>query len=168
MERTNSGQYLTFALGTDSFAIPIEHVLEVLEVEKITRVPRSERYLLGVINVRGSIRPIVDLRSKLLLAPRENTITEKETISIIILELEIDGDITVLGIVTDTVDQVVTLKEENIDPTPKIGTRLNRKLISGIGKINDLFLIILDTDYLFTEESTNLKMMELPAPTPAV
>jgi purine-binding chemotaxis protein CheW len=157
-----SGQYLTFVLGTDSFGIPIEHVLEVLEVEKITRVPRAAEYLLGVINVRGSIRPIVDLRTKLHLPPLMDH--QKETISIIMLELEIEEEISVLGIVTDMVDQVVTLKEENKDPTPRVGTRLNSRLISGIGKIKDLFLIILDTDYLFSEESTNLKKMQLPAP----
>jgi purine-binding chemotaxis protein CheW len=162
MEINDSGQYLTFALANDPFAIPIEHVLEVLEVEKITRVPRSKKYLLGVINVRGSIRPIVDLRSKLNLPP---LLKEKnDTFNIIILEIDIDNEKTVLGIVTDTVDQVVTLNEENIDPTPKIGTRLNRRLISGIGKIKDLFLIILDMDYLFAEEATILKTMELPAP----
>ena len=162
METMNSGQYLTFALGSDYFAVPIEHVLEVLEVEKITRVPRSQNYLLGVINVRGSIRPIVDLRSKLFLPPMEE---DRDTISIIILELEIENEKTVLGIVTDMVDQVVTLNDENIDPTPKLGTRLNSRLISGIGKINKQFFIILDTDYLFSEESTNLKALELPAPT---
>ena len=163
MKITNSGQYLTFTLSHDLFAIPIEHVLEVLEVEKITRVPRSENYLLGVINVRGSIRPIVDLRTKLHLPPLVDR--NEGTISIIILELEIDEEKTVLGIVTDMVDQVVNLKEENIDPTPKLGTRLNSKLISGIGKVKDLFLIILDIDYLFSKASTNLKTLKLPAPT---
>lgn len=161
MEINNSGQFLTFKLENDSFAIPIEHVLEVLEVEKITRVPRSKDYLLGVINVRGSIRPIVDLRLKLNLPPLIKKSEEK--FNIIVLELEIDKEKNVLGIVTDTVDQVIPLKEENIDPTPKIGTRLNRKLISGIGKNNDIFLIILDTDYLFTEDATNMKTLELPA-----
>ncbi len=162
MEIMNSGQYLTFTLANDSFAIPIEHVLEVLEVEKITRVPRSKEYLLGVINVRGSIRPIVDLRTKLNLPPKEMEVDEN--FNIIVLELEIENEKTVLGIVTDLVDQVVTLNNDDIDPTPKIGTRLNRRLISGIGKVKDLFLIILDTDYLFAEDATNLKTMELPAP----
>ncbi|MBN2656627.1 MAG: chemotaxis protein CheW [Spirochaetales bacterium] len=162
MESLHSGQYLTFTLGDDSFAIPIEHVLEVLEIEKITRVPRTADYLLGVINVRGSIRPIVDLRTKLNLPPMEKL--DHEAYNIIILELFIDNETNVLGIVTDMVDQVVTLKEENIDPAPKIGTRLNRELISGIGKLNNLFLIILDTDYLFSESSTNLKTMALPSP----
>lgn len=162
MKTTNIGQYLTFALEDDSFAIPIEHVLEVLEVEKITRVPRTQDFLLGVINVRGSIRPIVDLRSKLHLPPLEDK--ANENFNIIILELENENEKMVLGIVTDMVDQVVTLKEENIDPAPKIGTRLNSRLISGIGKIHDLFLIILDIDYLFSEESSKSKTMELPAP----
>lgn len=166
MDTIKSGQYLTFSLGTDSFAIPIEHVLEVLEVEKITRVPRAIDYMLGVINVRGSIIPIVDLRRKLLLPALE--VSDEQTINIIILELEIENEKTVLGIVTDMVDQVVTLKENDIDPTPKLGSRLNSRLISGIGKIKNLFLIILDTDYLFSEESTNLKKLELPAPTSSV
>lgn len=164
MESLHSGQYLTFTLAEESFAIPIEHVLEVLEVEKITRVPRTEDYLLGVINVRGSIRPIVDLRAKLNLGPPEDI--QDKTFNIIILELDMENEKNVLGIVTDMVDKVVTLKDENIDPTPKIGTKLNSRLISGIGKQEDLFLIILDTDYLFTEDATNLKMMELPAPAP--
>lgn len=162
MDSIHSGQYLTFSLAEDSFAIPIEHVLEVLEVEKITRVPRTRDYLLGVINVRGSIRPIVDLRTKLDLPPADKL--EDDAFNIIILELEIEKEKNVLGIVTDMVDQVVTINDSNIDPTPRIGTRLNSKLIKGIGKIKDLFLIILDTDYLFSEEATNLKTMELPAP----
>jgi purine-binding chemotaxis protein CheW len=166
MNTTDSGQYLTFALSNDFFAIPIEHVLEVLEVEKITRVPRSIDYLLGVINVRGSIIPIVDLRRKLKLPPLEKK--EEDTINIIILELNIDNEKTVLGMVTDMVDQVVTLNENNIDSTPKLGGRLNRKLIDGIGKIKDMFLIILNTDYLFSEETTNLKKLELPAPSAPV
>lgn len=162
MEAINSEQYLTFTLANDSFAIPIEHVLEVLEVEKITRVPRSKEYLLGIINVRGSIRPIVDLRTKLKLPPKE--MEAGENYNIIVLELEIEGEKTVLGIVTDMVDQVVTLRIEDIDPTPKIGSRLNSRLISGIGKVKDLFLIILNTDYLFAVDATNLKKIELPAP----
>lgn len=162
MDSLQSGQYLTFTLAEDSFAIPIEHVLEVLEVEKITRVPRTKDYLLGVINVRGSIRPIVDLRTKLHLPPADKP--DDADFNIIILELEIEKEKTVLGIVTDMVDQVVTLNDSNIDPTPKVGTRLNSQLIKGIGKLKDLFLIILDTDYLFSQEATNLKKMELPAP----
>jgi len=162
MESLQSGQYLTFSLADDLFAIPIEHVLEVLEIDKITRVPRTEDSLLGVINVRGSIRPIVDLRTKLGIPRLDNK--GKDIFNIIILELVIDNEPNVLGVVTDMVDQVVTLKEEDIDPAPKIGTRLNRKLISGIGKQKDLFLIILDTDYLFSEEATNLKTLSLPSP----
>lgn len=165
MESLNSGQYLTFSLEEDSFAIPIEHVLEVLEVEKITRVPRTRDYLLGVINVRGSIRPIVDLRTKLNLPPQIKE--DDEIFNIIILELDMDGEKTVLGIVTDMVDQVVTLNENSIDPTPKVGTRLNSRLIKGIGKVKDLFLLILDTDYLFSEEATNLNTLELPSPAAA-
>ncbi|MBI9097853.1 MAG: chemotaxis protein CheW [Spirochaetaceae bacterium] len=160
MEITNSGQFLTFTLANDSFAIPIEHVLEVLEVDKITRVPRSKDYLLGVINVRGSIRPIIDLRTKLHLPPLKDS--EQDSINIIVLELEIDNEISVLGIVTDMVDKVVTLNNDNIDPTPKLGSKLNSRLISGIGKLNDLFLILLDMDYLFSEEANNLKTLELP------
>lgn len=162
MDSLHSGQYLTFTLGEDSFAIPIEHVLEVLEVEKITRIPRTQDFLLGVINVRGSIRPIVDLRAKLNLPPR--VLQEEEMYNIIIMELVIDNENTVLGIVTDMVDQVVTLRAEDIDPTPRIGTRLNSLLIKGIGKIKDLFLIILDTDYLFSTRATNLRMKGLPEP----
>ena len=160
MEITNSGQSLTFTLANDSFAIPIEHVLEVLEVDKITRVPRSKDYLLGVINVRGSIRPIIDLRTKLHLPPLKDS--QKDSINIIVLELDIDNEISVLGIVTDMVDKVVTLNNDNIDPTPRLGSKLNSRLINGIGKMNDLFLILLDMDYLFSEEVNNLKTLELP------
>ena len=160
MEITNSGQFLTFTLANDSFAIPIEHVLEVLEVDKITRVPRSKDYLLGVINVRGSIRPIIDLRTKLHLPPLKDS--QKDSINIIVLELDIDNEISVLGIVTDMVDKVVTLNNDNIDPTPRLGSKLNSRLINGIGKMNDLFLILLDMDYLFSEEVNNLKTLELP------
>ena len=149
---TNTTQYLTFKLGEEMFALNIAKVREVLDFTTVTRVPRTPDFMRGVINLRGSVVPVVDLRRKFNMAISENTVNT----CIIISEVTVDGDTTVLGCLADSVQEVVDLGQENIAPAPRIGTKLRTDFIKGIGKQNDRFVIILDIDKVFSVDELAL------------
>jgi purine-binding chemotaxis protein CheW len=143
---TEITQYLTFNLGDEVFALDITKVREVLDFTAVTRVPRTPDFMRGVINLRGSVVPVVDLRRKFNMAISENTVNT----CIIISEVTVDGDTTVLGCLADSVQEVIDLGQEDIAPAPRIGTKLRTEFIKGMGKRNDRFVIILDIDQVFS------------------
>jgi len=145
---TDTTQYLTFKLGEEMFALNIAKVREVLDFTTVTRVPRTPDFMRGVINLRGSVVPVVDLRRKFNMAISENTVNT----CIIISEVTVDGDTTVLGALADSVQEVIDLGPENIAPAPRIGTKLRTEFITGMGKQNDRFVIILDIDKVFSAD----------------
>jgi len=145
---TDTTQYLTFKLGEEMFALDIAKVREVLDFTTVTKVPRTPDFMRGVINLRGSVVPVVDLRRKFNMAVSENT---KNT-CIIISEVTVDGDTTVLGALADSVQEVIDLGPEHIAPAPRIGTKLRTEFIKGIGKQNDRFVILLDIDRVFSAD----------------
>ena len=123
-------------------------VREVLEMSTITKVPRAPDFLRGVINVRGSVVPVVDMRLKFGLTQTENTIDTR----VVVMDLTLDGDNTVLGALADSVHEVMDLDSDQIEDPPKIGTRWRTEFIKGIGKRNDEFVIILDIDKIFSTD----------------
>jgi purine-binding chemotaxis protein CheW len=139
-------QYLTFKLGNEVFALDIEKVREVLDFTTVTRVPRMPAFMRGVINLRGSVIPVVDLRIKFGMAVSATTVNT----CIIITEVMVDGDTTVLGALADSVQEVLDLDAANIAPAPRIGTKLNAEFIRGMGKWGERFIIILDIDKVFS------------------
>jgi purine-binding chemotaxis protein CheW len=141
-----TSQYLTFRLDEEMFALDICKVREVLEFSGITRVPRTPDFMRGVINLRGNVVPVVDLKLKLGLARTEKTIDT----CVVITEVEVDGEKTVLGALADSVQEVVELDPSQIDPPPRMGTRIDTSTIRGMGKREDQFLIILDIDHVLT------------------
>lgn len=145
-ESTN--QYLTFTLGDEVFALDISSVREVLEYTTITKVPRTPDYIRGVINLRGRAVPVVDVRLKFDMPETEPTVNT----CIIIVEVKLGGEETVLGALADSVKEVMDIEPENIEPTPRMGTSIQADFIQGIGKQGDDFIIILDIDRVFTEE----------------
>jgi purine-binding chemotaxis protein CheW len=145
-------QYLTFRLGDEVFALDITKVREVLDFTTVTRVPRTPEFMRGVINLRGSVVPVVDLRLKFGMSRTENTVNT----CIIIVEVMVDGDTTVLGALADSVQEVIDLGPENIEPAPRIGTKLRTEFITGMGKQNDRFVIILDIDRVFPADDIAL------------
>ncbi|HIJ76216.1 MAG TPA: chemotaxis protein CheW [Deltaproteobacteria bacterium] len=139
-------QYLTFKLAGEVFALDISKVREVMDFTKVTKVPQTPDFMLGVINLRGSVVPVVDMRLKFGM-----TMTEKSVNTcIIIVEIELDGETTVLGALADSVQEVMDLDPDQIEPAPRIGTRLNTKFIKGMGKRDKQFIIILDIDKVFS------------------
>ena len=145
---TQTGQYMTFKLGNELFAISVAQVREVLEVSQITRVPTAPAYMRGVVNVRGQATPVVDLRLKFGLPEAADTAHRR----IIVMELELDGEATVLGGVADSVHEVIELEPGNIHPPPRIGMRWRTDFILGMGRRADDFIIILDANAVFSSD----------------
>ncbi len=138
-------QYLTFNLDGEAFATEISKVREVLEYVQITPVPRSPEYMLGVINLRGSVVPIVDLRLQFAMQAKQMDVDT----CIIIVEIEIDGTQTVLGVLADSVQEVIELKPGQLEAVPSLGTRVRYEFIEAMGKIDDRFIIVLDMQRVF-------------------
>jgi purine-binding chemotaxis protein CheW len=139
-------QYLTFNLSDEIFAVDISKVREVLDFTVITKVPLTPEFMRGVINLRGSVVPVVDLRLKFSMSKTEKTVNT----CVIIVEVTLDGETTVLGALADSVQEVLDLDPDHIEPAPKIGTRLNTEFIRGMGRRDNRFIIILDIDKVFS------------------
>jgi purine-binding chemotaxis protein CheW len=143
---TATTQYLTFELAEEVFALEISKVREVLDFTTVTKVPQTPDFMLGVINLRGAVVPVVDMRLKFGLEKADTSVNT----CIIIVEIEVDGEATVLGAMADSVQEVLDLNPEQIEPPPKIGTRLKTKFIKGMGNKDNRFIIILDIDKVFS------------------
>ncbi len=143
-----SWQYLSFNLDQEIYALNIIQVKEVLDYTEITKVPKMPDFMRGVINLRGKVVPVVDLRLKFGMPETEKTVDT----CIIIIEITLDGESTSLGALADSVREVLTLKPDLIEPPPKIGMRLKTEFIKGMGKKDDEFIIILDVDSVFSAE----------------
>lgn len=149
---TETFQYLTFQLGDEVFSLNISQVKEVLDFTNITKIPRTPEFMRGVINLRGSVVPVVDLRLKFGMTRTEKT----QNTCIIIVEVTVDEENTILGALADSVDEVIEMEPDQIEPAPKIGTRLSTEFIRGMGKHNDRFLIILDIDRVFSADEMSI------------
>ncbi len=143
-----SNQYLSFQLNDEEFGIDICKVREVLDYTKLTTIPKMPEFMRGVINLRGSVVPVVDLKRKFGMDLTVKTVNTR----IIIGEIEVDGETAVLGALADAVHEVMEIDPASIEPAPKIGTRLNTEFIKGIGKRNEDFLMILNFDRVFSVE----------------
>ncbi|WP_243373053.1 chemotaxis protein CheW [Geotalea sp. SG265] len=139
-------QYLTFTLDEEVFALDIGKVREVLDYTTVTKVPQTPDFMRGVINLRGNVVPVVDMRLKFGIDATENTVNT----CIIIVEVAVDGEITVLGAMADSVQEVLDLEPDQIEPPPRIGTRMRTDFIRGMGKRDEQFIMILDIDKIFS------------------
>lgn len=144
---TETSQYLSFTLGGEVFAVDISKVREVLDFTAPTKVPQTPEFMRGVINLRGGVVPVVDLKLKFGMPRTERGINT----CIIITEVELGEERAIIGAMADSVKEVFDLAPEQIDPAPKIGTQLNTAFLKGMGKHNDSFVLILDIDKVFSE-----------------
>ena len=157
---TDTRQYLTFKLGEEIFALDVSKVREILDFTAVTKVPRTPEFMRGVINLRGSVVPVVDMRLKFGMTKTEKTVNT----CIVVVEISMDNDNTILGIIADSVQEVIELEPDHIEPAPKIGTKLNTAFISGMGKRESLFIMILDIDRVFSSddlEATKTEGLEI-------
>lgn len=157
-EITEAGQYLTFRLGQEIFAIEVAKVREVLDLAPITAIPRTPEFMSGVINLRGSVVPVVDLRLCFEMAKTQNT----RNTCIVVVEVLLDNDSIVIGALADSVEEVVDLEPEQIQPPPRIGTRIRTDFIRGMGKRDTQFIMILDIDRVFSAEDMAMVRTQEP------
>ena len=145
---SDPAQYLTFTLDQERYAFDIAKVREVLEFTQVTKVPRTPEFMRGMINLRGNIVPVIDLRLKLGLTRTERTIDT----CVVITEVDLDGEPTVLGALADSVQEVVELDAASIAPPPRMGTRVHAEFIRGMARRDDGFLVVLDVDRVLGDD----------------
>jgi purine-binding chemotaxis protein CheW len=150
-------QYLTFNLGEESFALDVAHVREILEFTTVTKIPQTPDFMRGVINLRGSVVPVMDMRAKFNLSMVEKTIDT----CIIVVEVSLGEETTILGALVDSVQEVFELEPDQIEPAPKIGTGFKTEFIKGMGKRDERFIIILDIDRVFSEDELEIVDMTI-------
>jgi purine-binding chemotaxis protein CheW len=143
-----SQQYVTFGLGEELFGVAVNRTREILSLTPVTKVPQTPEYLLGVINLRGQVVPVVDMRLKLGLPAGDQT----EDTCIIVVEVQVDGEAIVVGALADAVREVMEIRADQIEPPPRLGTRLNTEFINGMGKVGEEFLILLNIDKVFNSD----------------
>ncbi|MBI9052847.1 MAG: chemotaxis protein CheW [Bacteroidales bacterium] len=146
--KTQINSYLTFKIGVEEFGIQVNKVLNILELQEITNVPKSPEYMKGVINLRGTILPIIDTRIKFEMTPTEFT----DDTCIVVMDLVVEDEIMHVGALVDSVVAVREIDESQINPSPNIGKSYKSEFISGLVKINESFVMILDVIKLFTGE----------------
>ena len=145
-------QYLTFKLGEEVFALEVANVREILEFIPITKVPRTPDFMTGVINLRGSVVPVTDMRLKFGMSETEKTVNT----CIIVVEVNIDGEKALLGALVDSVQEVFELEAQQIEPPPRLGLGMKTEFIEGMGKRDNQFVIILDIDKVFSMEELDI------------
>lgn len=151
MSNSSEGQtalYITFKLADEMFAVDVGQVREILDSSTITKIPGAPQFMRGVINVRGSVVPVLDMRLKFGMESVERTANTR----IIVLELVLDGENLVLGAMADSVNDVIELESSHIEAPPRIGSRWKTEFIKGIGKRNDDFIILLDINRIFSSD----------------
>lgn len=147
---------LTFSLGSEGYGVSILKVKEIIGMMHITPVPRTPSFVKGVINLRGKIIPVVDLRAKFNMDEKPYN----ERTCIIVVEVNLNNTQRLLGVVVDMVSEVVSITSEEIEPPPQYGTQLDHNFILGIGKIKDRVVIIIDIDEIFLQDDV-LKMFDM-------
>jgi purine-binding chemotaxis protein CheW len=139
---SRAGKFLTFRLGAEEFGLEILRVREIIGLMDITRVPRTPPYIRGVINLRGKVIPVLELRSKFSMDIIEDT----EETCIIVVDITIKDNSILMGVLVDGVSEVLDIKETDIQDAPAFGGNINTDFILGIGKLKDGVKILLDID----------------------
>jgi purine-binding chemotaxis protein CheW len=143
-----AGKYLTFKLADEEYGLEILKVQEIIQMQAVTKVPRTPDYVRGVINLRGKVIPVVDLRKKFSL----DTTKDTEKTCIIVVQITSDAGVVVMGIIIDEVKEVLDIKAENIEETPSFGASINTEFILGMGKIGNSVKILLDIDKVMSAQ----------------
>ena len=160
-EAVNQTQFLTFYLAREEYAIGLLLVREIIEYGILTKIPSMPKSIRGVINLRGGVVPVVDLSVKFGLP--ESPITKRTCI--VIVEVEIEGEKSVVGVIADAVNQVMDLSPEDIEPPPLFGTRVKVGYLLGMGKIDKKFIQILDVNQVLSRHELPVVVQANPIET---
>ncbi len=150
---SREGKYLTFELDGEEYGLEILKVKEIIGIMNITSVPQTPGYVKGVINLRGKVIPVIDLRLKFAMEPLEYS----DRTCIIIVDITgTSGKKVMVGIVVDSVSEVLNIKDDEIEDTPNFGTRLSTEYIMGMAKVKGGVKILLDIDQVLNAEELNI------------
>ena len=138
--------FLSFKLGEEEFAANAGRVLSILEMTKITEIPQAPQFMKGIINLRGKVLPIIDVRMKFGMTP---TVFTPNT-CIVVVEIEIDNSATQLGILVDSVQAVLEIDKDKVMEAPRMGSQYKAEFIEGIVQHGDGFVMLLDIDKVFS------------------
>jgi purine-binding chemotaxis protein CheW len=139
-------QYLTFTVDKENYALGVANVREVLEFQQVSKVPRMPDFMRGIINLRGKVVPVIDLKSKFGLGETENS----SNASVIVTELMLGKDLIIVGLLTESVSEVLEIEENEIEAAPYIGTNIKTSFIKGIGKKEERFFTLLNIEKVLT------------------
>ena len=148
LQEVRKDQYLAFTMGGETFAMGIRSIKEIIQFEGLTEVPLMPPFLRGVINLRGSVVPVIDLLVRFGKAP----VPVSRRTCVVILEVAEAGDTAVLGVVVDNVSEVLEIAENEIDPAPAFGSGIRTDFIKGVGKPGGTFVLLLDADRVLSVE----------------
>lgn len=141
-------QFVSFDLDEETFALDVARVREILDWTGVTRVPRMPAFMRGVMNVRGAVIPVVDLRVKFGMDPVEPTVDT----CVVVAEVEVDGEPTVVGALVDKVREVFEVSDEALEPPPRMGAKLEAEFIEALVRYEDSVLIVLDIDHVLSAD----------------
>ncbi len=144
----SAGKYLTFKLGPEAYGIGILKVQEIIGMLAVTRMPRTPAYVRGVVNLRGKVIPVLDLRLKFGMEGRQDT----DRTCIIVVQLQSAGSIVTMGIIVDEVSEVLDVTAEQIEPPPSFGMAVDVSFISGMGKVGQKVVLLLDADRILMRQ----------------
>lgn len=142
-EDTQHGKFLTFTLGDESYGIEIIYVTEIIGIQPITQIPEVPNYVKGIINLRGKIIPVIDVRLKF----KKNEVDYNDRTCIIVVDI----NETSVGLIVDNVSEVLDIADENIVPPPDVKTGFQNRYIKGVGKVEEDVKLLLDCNKLFEE-----------------
>ena len=151
--RDVAGKYLTFKLGPESYGLGILKVQEIIGLMAITHVPRASQYVRGVINLRGKVIPVVDLRLKFGMESTDDT----ERTCVIVVQVVHGTQTIVMGLIVDEVSEVLDITENQLEPPPSFGTSVDTMFIQGMGKVGDKVIILLDVDRALVGDGIELE-----------
>lgn len=152
VETQDSNQFLTFMLSGETYGINILDIKEIIEYDNLTPVPMMPDFIAGVINLRGSVVPVVNLTLRF----GDNATEIGKRTSIVIIEVSNNDKETEIGIIVDIVNEVIELAGSDIEPAPSFGSRIRADFIKGMGKIGEQFLILLDVDHVLSIEELSV------------
>jgi purine-binding chemotaxis protein CheW len=155
---TEIRSYLSFKIGNEMFAANVRHVHNIIELVPITKVPHSPSYMLGIINLRGQVLPVVDTRVKFGLSATAAT----NNTCILVMEVSIENESILVGALVDGVSEVLEIGAENIKSAPSLGAKFKSDFITGVFHNGDSFIMLLDMDKVFSADELLTLMDSVP------
>ncbi|MBF0361291.1 MAG: purine-binding chemotaxis protein CheW [Oligoflexia bacterium] len=150
--RAQAGKYLTFRLADEEYGLEILKVQEIIGLMAVTRVPKMPKFVRGIINLRGKLIPVIDMRTKFLLPEVEDT----EKTCVIVVQTQTKDEKLIMGIIVDTVSEVLNIVQNELEAPPSIGSKLDNEYMLGIGKVHNRVVILLDLDNVLCESELNI------------